>query len=286
MNVDELKHASLDARTDEAPSGLERALREGRFPVSLEVTPPREPRPDLLWRRASALQDVAAVHCIQRPDRLSSVTSCRVLAGMGIEGVWHLVNRGRGRGEIARELARGRAAGVRTLVCMRGDHVAGDHADTPSLRETVAMARDALPGAFVGATFNPYADPERALANLGPKLEAGARWVVTQPAFEPERLQPLRRFLAGRAFLVPTCMPVLSVEAALSIQKRLRLPLPGALLGALRDGGADAGWRCFEDALAALREIADGCAIVTPTADLSRSHAERIQASLRRVRGR
>jgi len=263
---------------------LEQALADGRFPVGLEITPPRTRRPAVLLRRAVALPGATSVHAIQRPDRLASLESCRMLQGLGIPSVWHLVNRGRSRQDIAAELAVARRARLGAVLCMRGDHVAGDGADTPSLRETVSMAHETLPGAFVGATFNPYVDPARALRNLGPKLEAGAGWVVTQPAFEAERLERLRAFARGRAFVVPTVMPVLSPEGALAVQKRLRVPLPPALLARLRSDGAEAGWRWFEDTLADLRGIADGCAVVTPVADPTRGHLERIRAAIRRVR--
>ena len=134
------------------------ALHGGRFPVALEITPPQKPLPGVLLRRAGLLGDaVTAVNVIQRPGRQSSLEASLYLCGGTFEPVWHLVTRGTSRDEVRAQMEAASEGGIRQLLCIRGDHAGGDTADTPTIRDAVSMARDLIPGATIGATFNQYA---------------------------------------------------------------------------------------------------------------------------------
>jgi 5,10-methylenetetrahydrofolate reductase len=246
------------------------------FPVSLEITPPRELRPEILLRRARLLGDRPAhVHVIQRPDRLSSLEATLLLADAGIEAVLHLVNRGRTRDEIQAEVERARAGGIRRVLCIRGEGEDKDGPTTPRIREIVAQLRESWPEASVGVTANQYGPRDAVLRNVLGKLEAGADFVQTQPVFERAPFASLALELRERApsvEIVPMLMPI--TRGAERVALRLGAPLP-----------RERGWRAFAETLTALREgplapLADGVAILTPTLDASPAFADALRAAL------
>jgi len=262
-------------------------FRGGKFAVALEITPPQRPMPAVLLRRATRLGSEAdAVNVIQRPDRQSSLDASIELLRAGIEPVWHLVTRGATRSSIIADLGRAREAGIRQVLCVRGDQAGTDGANTVTVREAVATARYALPGALIGATLNQYAaDCAAVLSNLTPKLGAGARYIQTQPVFSLDALGPLidaARQSAPEVRVMAMAVPLLSRAAVAGIQRRLEFRLPEASIRRL-DSGVEAGWAMFTETLAALaaNTAIDGVAIMTTEMDPPPGTGERIVAALR-----
>jgi 5,10-methylenetetrahydrofolate reductase len=241
----------------------------------LEVTPPREPRPQVLLRRAALLGPAAdAINVIQRTNRVSSLEASLELLTAGYEPVWHLLNRGRSADEIEHEIGRAEAAGIPAVLCIRGEHDEADKSDTPKIRQVVERVRAAMPSALIGVTLNPYAPREPALRNLLPKLAAGAEYVQTNPVFELGQLAPVAEELKSRApgvRIVPMAMPLLTRESADRLQQRIGVPAPPAL-----------GWSAFRELLHALCEspLVDGVAIMTLQMDAPRGTGERIREAL------
>lgn len=264
------------------------ALHGGRFPVALEITPPQKPLPGVLLRRAGLLGDaVTTVNVIQRPGRQSSLEASLYLCGGPFEPVWHLVTRGTSRDEVRAQMEAASEGGIRQLLCIRGDHAGGDTADTPTIRETVSMARDLMPGATIGATFNQYApDSAAAMRNLWPKLKAGASYVQTQPVFDLETLRPsaeaVKSTSPGTA-LVAMVMPLLTIGAAEKLEMRIGMRLPEALRGRLAGGQVEDAWAAFDETLAALSEspLVDAIAIMTLEMDAPEGIGPRIVQGLR-----
>src|SRR5262249_23070649 len=135
------------------PARVPRRARRGagravtRLPVALEITPPREPRPDLLLRRALLLGGLAqGVHAIQRPDRLPSREAALELERQGVSAVWHLVNRGRSAAELEHEIARAAEGGLRAALVVRGESGAPEREPPPKLAELVTRVRTAISG--------------------------------------------------------------------------------------------------------------------------------------------
>ena len=255
--------------------------------MALEITPPQKALISVLLRRARLLGDAPhAINVIQRPGRQSSLDASLDLLGAGVPPVWHLVTRGRQRTEIAAELVRAHDGGVRQLLAIRGDHESPDSPDTPTLRETIGMAIDCMPGATVGATLNQYAPlPSAVMRNLLPKLKAGATYVQTQPVFDLAALRPLAEAVQEASpgtKVVAMAMPLLTLEQVSRIEERLRLRLPDSFRGRLEQGGEDAAWETFAETLAALasaRFIA-GVAIMTFEMDPPPATGARIGAAL------
>ena len=269
-------------------SGFADKLRERRFPASLEITPPQKPLAGVLLRRARLLGNaVEAVNVVQRSGRVSSLDASGELERAGIEPVWHLVNRGRRRDSIACDIELACEMGIRLIVCLRGDHVASQVEDSPKIREVVAMVREAIPDALIGTTVNQYGPRDRVLANLIPKLEAGADFVQTQPVFDRDLFDSLASEVLSRApsaAIMPMAMPVLSIDDARRLEGRLGVALPREQLEALQERGEAAGWEMFAETLAALYEggRAHAVAIMTLMADPPEPVAARIVSLLRR----
>jgi 5,10-methylenetetrahydrofolate reductase len=242
------------------------SLASGGFPIALEITPPQRSLPAVLLRRAALLDPIAsAVNVIQRPQRQPSLDASIELAAHGRDPVWHLVTRGEQREAIKSSLARAAEAGIRQVLCIRGDHAAADAPGGVTIRATIAMARDMLPGALLGATLNQYApDGAAAMRNLCAKLEAGASYVQTQPIFDVTALQPTVSALRDRfpgARVVGMVMPLRSAAQAEGIGARLAIPPPSDFAGESEEES----WAAFGRLLAELAasRIVDGLAVMT-----------------------
>lgn len=267
-----------------------RRLREGSFAVTLEITPPQKPLPELLRRRARMLGDVAdAVNVIQRPGRSTSLAASIELSSDGFEPVWHVASRGRARSDLSGEIEMAARAGIRCALCIRGDHAARDREDTPKLRELVGMLRDGLPNAVIGATANQYGPRDAVLRNLLPKLRAGAAFVQTQPLFDWETFASLSEAIKQRSpetWVIPMLMPLLSAEAARGVSERLGIEIPASMVERLQQGGEAAGWAIFRDQLERLFDapLADGIAVMTREMDPPSEVTRRIAHSIEAVR--
>ncbi len=254
--------------------------------VSLEITPPARWRPGVLLRRASALGDRAdAVDVIQRAGRIPSLAAARWLARRGHAPIWNLVTRGRSRSRVLAEIERAGEAGLDAALCLQGEG-----AGRPELRvrEAVAELQRRLSAPLVGVSFDPYAPPERSLHWLRAKLDAGARFVQTQPIFTPDALDEVATTLARHhpgVALLPMLVPVLSLRAARRLEQRLGIRLPRAVLAQLRDGDTAAGWRLFEENLQALARHGGvaGATLMTFEMDPPAELRQRLRAVLDRL---
>ena len=257
-----------------------------RIRIALEITPPRDARPEVLLRRARLLGERAdAVHVIQRPDRQRSLEAALELERHGLRAVWHLVNRGRAVADLEREIERAAHGGLRGVLLVRGESGPPEPVPPPTLAALVTRVRAAIPGARIGVTLNPYGPRERVLANLWPKLEAGASFVQTQPIFEAAALAPFAEAIRARApsaRIVPMLIPLLSVAAAERLGERLRVALPDRLLRELEEHGEPRGWESFASLAAELTGagLADSLAVMTQEADPPKLFGDRIAAAL------
>lgn len=265
---------------------FESALAKTRPAVALEITPPKVRKPNVLLRRASLLGPaVDAVNVIQRPGRQSSLEASIELLHAGIEPVWHLTTRGRTAPEIAADLTRAQDAGISQVLCIRGDGN-GARTDEPTIRATVAQVRDALPDALVGATLNQYApNAERAITNLLGKLDAGARYVQTQPVYDVAALERLARrpeVAERRPSIVAMVMPLLSTETLRLVEERLGIHVPDSYAGQVARG-PDEAWAAFDGILRQIVDSPDidGVAVMTFEPDANRETAERVLTALR-----
>lgn len=195
-------------------SRLEKVLSAGHFAVTAECGPPKGSDVAALKEKAGFLQGrVDAVNVTDNQTaivRMSSLAACAVLERMGLEPVLQMVTRDRNRIALQSDLFGAYALGIRTVLCLTGDHqsfgnqkeaVGVFDLDSIQLVNTVRNMRDreeiiggvAIQGApkmFIGAAENPFADPASwRVVRLAKKVEAGADFIQTQCVYNLERFE-------------------------------------------------------------------------------------------------
>ena len=229
---------------------LRSKVEAGRFVVCAELRPPQSPdgaRVRDQLRHFRGVVDAVNVTDNQTAIvRMSSIASARILREEGIEPIVQMTCRDRNRLALQSDLLGAAALGIDNVLCLTGDHQSiGDQPeargvfdlDSVQLIDTVAtMNAGALlsgremkkPTEFlIGAAANPFAEPfEMRLIRLQKKIDAGARFIQTQPVFS---LDIFRRWmervvdmgLDARAAILAGVMPVRSAKLLRWMKERV-----------------------------------------------------------------
>lgn len=193
-------------------SRLQKILESGGFSVTAEIGPPMSANGDLVRKKAAALKgiiDAANVTDNQTAIvRMSSIAASYLTLLEGVEPVVQMTCRDRNRIAIQSDLLGAYALGLRNVLCLSGDHQSfGNHPqsknvfDIDSIQLIQALKRMKEEKVFIcgkttknpaeffiGATANPFADPEELqLIRLHKKIEAGAEFIQTQAIYDIER---------------------------------------------------------------------------------------------------
>jgi homocysteine S-methyltransferase len=204
--------------TVRTPTTLQRRLDAGEFVVTVELDPPRGHTVDKLVQGAKLLRE-RGVEIVDINDgslgrvRMSVLaTALLVREGTGLDVNMHFTCRDRNLMGIQADLLGAHALDIRNILAMTGDPPrAGDYAnatavfdvDGVGLLEILRRMNEGLDatgnsigeptGFCIGAALNPAAeDADREVERLHRKVQAGARWVQTQPVYD---LAQLDRFL-------------------------------------------------------------------------------------------
>lgn len=283
-------------------TNLQNKLAQGRFVLTVEVTPPVSADRHELIAKAAPLKGLAdAVNVTDGAgarSHLSAVTAAAMLLETGIEPILQLTCRDRNRIALQSDLIGAAAWGVRNLLVLRGDDPsAGDQPDakpvfdldTRQLMETARRLRDAgeLPTGrkvsgradfFIGAADSPIdPPPDWAPKGLEGKIAAGAQFVQTQFCMDAG---VVRRYmarlaehgLAGKLSVLIGVAPLRSAKSARWMKKKLfGTIIPDAIVDRMEQAGdpvAEGRRICVEviAELAAIPEVA-GCHIMAPNND-------------------
>jgi len=250
-------------------SRLEALARSRRFCVTSEVVPPRSASAEPVERQARELVGYAdAVNVTDNPTasaHMSPVAGAAIVARSGIEPTLQLTVRDRNRLAITADVLGAWALGARNLLCLTGDPLSvGDQPDAAAvhdigLQDLVTLARtlreegrlpsgaeiEDAPRYFVGVADSPLVetyDPAR----LEVKLDAGAGFVMTQIAYDLDRLSAWAdvvrpRGVLERAAVFVGVAPLRSVKQARYMNEHLPgVHIPDDLLQALEDAGPEA----------------------------------------------
>jgi methylenetetrahydrofolate reductase (NADPH) len=234
---------------------LRDALRERRFAVTAEISPPRGADPEAIRSGARALHDwVDAANVTDNQGamvRLSSLAGCVIAMGEDVEPVMQLQCRDRNRLALQSDLLGAGALGIPNVLLLTGDHQRfGDHPeargvfdlDSVQLLWTARTMRDQgkllsgktlkpPPGWFIGGVENPFAPPLAFRAErLGKKIAAGAEFVQTQYVFDVARfaawMQASRELgLTQRCGILAGVGPIRSLRALERMQQ-----IPGIVI--------------------------------------------------------
>ena len=249
-------------------SGIERILAGGGFVVTSECGPPRGADAEVIRRKGELLRGVVdGVNVTDNQTsvvRMSSLSACVILKGMGLEPILQMVCRDRNRIALQSDILGAAALGINNVLCLSGDHQKfGDHPqgknvydmDSVQLIQVVCRMRDegrflggeevkGRPVMFVGAAENPFADPfEIRAMRLGKKVKAGCEFVQTQCIYNMDRFKEFMKKavdmgLHEKCYILAGVTPMKSVGMALYMAKQVPgMDVPESLIKRLRGAG-------------------------------------------------
>jgi len=188
---------------------LKQILSQNKFAITCELTPPRGIEFNGLSAIAEKLRDkVDAVNVNDNPNanvRMSGLVFSKILLDFGLEPIFEQSTRDRNRLALQSDLLGAAAIGIRTVLCMTGDHPAkGDHPgakkvfdlDSSQWIQAVSQIRDSgvllngrkingQPKFFIGGVANPFMENiDLHIRRLQNKVVGGVEFIQTQPVFD------------------------------------------------------------------------------------------------------
>ena len=289
--------AEVTAATDgpPPPTGLARALDEGRYVISVEIDPPRSVRIERTIEAARLLQ-AAGVDAVNISDSAMARVRMGALAvafgiqhDLDLECVVHVTTRDRNLMALESELLGAHALGVRDILALTGDPPRiGDlpgatgvwDVDSIGLVEILARLNrgEDSAGSPIGQqaefTIACALDPTAADAatewdRLERKIAAGAHLIMTQPLYSIEQVEAMfteaRRRFGADSFPIPLLLGVLPLQSTRHAEF-LHNEVPGITIPdrtreVLREAGehgAEIGLRITEELLDAVGDRVAG----------------------------
>jgi methionine synthase / methylenetetrahydrofolate reductase(NADPH) len=278
-------------------TGLSRALAAGEWVVSVQLDPPLGGNSAGLVEVATALKESGLVGWVDINDNATAragMSSLMVSATIerlaGIETIPHLTTRDWSVMGLESMLLGAHAEGVRNMLAVTGDPPeVGDYPGSRGVYEIDSIGLTQLmtnlnrgedfngrpidaPTSFLpGVALNPTPDdPDVELERFQQKLEAGAKFVMTQIVFD---LDYVDRFLErlGGEWPIPVLLgvfPLTSYRLALRLHNEVPgIIVPQPLQDALEAAGSDAaevGFAHARELIAAARERVAGVYLVAP----------------------
>jgi homocysteine S-methyltransferase len=282
---------------EQKETGLARALREGEWVVSIQLDPPLGGSNRGLIQVAQALRGTDGVGFVDLNDNPAArarmnglMAAVAIEREAGIETIPHLTPRDMTLAGLESVLLGAHAEGVRNVLAVTGDPPeAGDYPGAGGVYQvdSIGLARlvsqlnrgedvngrsiDAPTSFYLGVAVNPSADDlGLELERFHAKLEAGARFAMTQVLFD---LDYLDRFLQrlGGASPIPLLVglwPLWSHQLALRVHNEVPgILVPDTVQRALERAGAGAaeeGMRIARELYAEVRGRAAGVYVVAP----------------------
>jgi homocysteine S-methyltransferase len=273
------------AESEAVETLLEAKLRRGEFVVSVELDPPKGGNVERMIASARSLAASGGVDVFDVNDnplaraRMNAlIASALIEQQVGVETIPHVTPRG------------AHAVGIRNVLAVTGDPPpSGDPHGSQAVYEVDAIGLTRLMAALnsgldysgkaiddatsfhIGVAVNPVADdPGWELDRFHQKIEAGARFAMTQVLFDAGQLERFLDRLDGPA-PVPLLVGVWPVRShALAFRLHNEVPgisVPADVLDRLERAGPDAareGLAIARDLLAAVRALAAGAYLVPP----------------------
>jgi len=255
---------------EQRDTGLARALRANEWVVTVQLDPPLGGSAAGLVEVAHGLKDSGLVGWVDINDNATAragmsslMVSAKIERECGIETIPHLTTRDWSVMGLESLLLGAHSENVRNILAITGDPPeVGDYAGSSGVYEidaiglTALMSRlnrgedvngrpiDAPTSFFPGVAVNPTPDDVALeVQRFEQKVEAGAKYAITQIVFD---LEPLDRFAEhlGGEWPIPILVeifPLTSHRLALRLHNEVPgIIVPEALQNALQDAGANA----------------------------------------------
>ena len=271
-------------------SKIEKIWDSGGFIVTSECGPPRGADGDVVRKKGEFLRGVVdGVNVTDNQTsvvRMSSLSACAILKGMGLEPILQMVCRDRNRIALQSDILGAAALGINNMLCLSGDHQKfGDHPqgknvydiDSMQLIQTVHQMREegkflggeeikGKPVIFIGAAENPFADPfEIRAARLGKKVTAGCQFIQTQCIYNLEKFGRWMQMVCDRGLhekcaVLAGVTPMKSAGMANYMKKNVPgMDVPDALIermkGTPKEKQAEEGIKICVESIQQLREM-------------------------------
>jgi methionine synthase / methylenetetrahydrofolate reductase (NADH) len=282
---------------EQRETGLSRALADGEWVVSVQLDPPLGGNSAGLLEVSAALRDSGLVGWVDVNDNATAragMSSLMVSAAIerqtGIETIPHLTTRDWSVMGLESILLGAHAEGVRNVLAITGDPPeVGDYPGSRGVYEIDAIGLtqlmsnlnrgedyngrpiDAPTSFFPGVAVNPTPDdPDVELERFERKLEAGAKFAMTQIVFDLDYVDAFVERLGG-SWPIPVLLgvfPLTSHRLALRLHNEVPgIVVPQRLQDALEAAGsnaADVGFAHARELIAAARERCAGVYLVAP----------------------
>ncbi len=237
---------------------LQSRLEAGKPALIAQVSPPASG--DAGQMRKLAQSFAGKVHALgvldnNREIRMSALAAASLVAAEGVEPILHVATRDRNRIALASDRLGAAALGIRNVLCTTGTHqTLGDcrsarnvhDIDSVQLMQMYASAADGqavgngaggVASFCVGGVAAPFADPiELQVSRLAKKVQAGAKFLATQPIFDLVRFtawwqEVTRRGLDKKVAILAGIRVLTSAQEAAAYAQRRPLPrVPDSLL--------------------------------------------------------
>lgn len=270
------------------PTNLAQRLSKGEFVVTMEVSPPRGfdigPTLDKLRGVAGHVHAFNITDSPRAQGRMSALAACSLIQSrLGVETVFHIALRHRNLLALHGDLLGAHAVGARNIFAVMGDvPTTGDYPQATAVSDITTSGLIKLINGFnrgvdingkameqpteflVGCAVDlNSANVDRELRTLERKLDAGANFLMSQPVYDPERVERFRQRLGG--FPVPLLLGVLPLRSVRHAQF-LHNEVPGiqisddviARLEAAGDAAAQEGTLIAREMLSAVHSTVAG----------------------------
>ena len=290
------REASIALGEERRETAFSKALSEGEFVVSVQLDPPLGGSSRGLLEVATTLEDSGVVRFVDVNDNATAragisslMVSCAIERATGLETIPHLTTRDSTVLGLESLLLGAHSEAVRNVLAITGDPPeVGDYPGSQGVYEidsiglTALIARlnrgedyngrpiDAPTAFFPGVAVNPTADDlEQEAERFRAKIDAGARFAMTQIVFDLDVLDRFAEVLGGWPIpVLAGIFPLTSYRLALRLHNEVPgIIVPERLQEALNDAGpgaAEVGMAHAKGILDAARDRCDGVYIVAP----------------------
>lgn len=244
---------------------LRRNLDAGQFVILSEMEPPKGV--DVSTFVNNALKVKGAVDAFLVPEmnnavmRISALGGAMLLESKGMETVMQICCRDRNRLALQADLLAAYASGITSIMAVAGeDPSLGDHHEAKAVYdidelellngvETLNQGRDmagvelqGAPNFLVGAAVGTASSDktiEQEVKEMAVKIEAGARFFITPPVFDLDRVTELTRSInRDDVKIIPTVLLLKSIGMARYISRNVsHIYLPDATLERIQKAG-------------------------------------------------
>jgi methylenetetrahydrofolate reductase (NADPH) len=268
-NGDSEYHPSQQA---EPASDLEKNLREGRFVVATEVSPPLSTGKEKLIRDIDSVKEyVSAINFTDSSSarsKMAGISCCSVAVNRNAEPVLQIAARDTNRTGLQSVAIGINAMGIRNVLCITGDNPRTGSSpfsnmnildiDSVQMLWILRRMRDEgiylddrkikePPKYFLGAATSPFAsDPVLQALKDHKKVNAGAQFFQTNLIYEPERLdlwleQLDKRGILDKVYILAGIAPLKSYKVARYLHEKVPgVDLPVNVLNRLEKAGESA----------------------------------------------